>query len=173
MITYVRKCILVWSLLAVWLLAACNPCARLSRRCPPVASVQDSVWCYDTLIREVKVVDTLQVVRLVGEQMSAVVLATDTARAETRYSMAEAHLTDGGTLALRVSNKDSAEIWTKKIEALEYQLSRRERLTAVTKIKEVRYVPGFIKFLAWVGGIALLYILIRIAIKVLLSYVRF
>ncbi len=164
---------LAWLLVAAaWLMAACNPCARLSRRCPPVESVQDSVWCYDTLIREVRVVDTLQVVRLVAEQHTAVVLATDTARAETRYTRAEAHLTDGGTLALRVSNKDSADVLVKKIEALEYQLSRRERLTAVTKIKEVRYVPGFIKFLAWVGGIALLYILIKIVIRVVMMYLR-
>lgn len=163
---YLLLCIMPLSL------SACNPCARLSRRCPPVASVQDSVWCYDTIIREVRVVDTLQVVRLVAEQHTAVVLATDTARAETRYTRAVAHLTDGGALALRVSNKDSAEVWAKKIEALEYQLSRRERLTAVTKIREVRHVPGFVKFLAWVGGISLLYLLIKIVIRVVMMYMR-
>lgn len=166
------KIFYVYIFCSVAMLPACNPCARLSRRCLPVASVQDSVWCYDTLIREVRVVDTLQVVRLVKEQHTAVVLATDTARAETRYTKAVAHLTTSGTLALSVSNKDSAEVWAKKIEALEYQLSRRERLTAVTKIREVRYVPGFIKFLAWVGGIALLYLLIRIVIKVVRMYLR-
>lgn len=41
----------------------------------------------------------------------------------------------------------------------------------VVEVKEVKYIPDIIKWLAWIGGFALLYVLIRIGLWVYRKFV--
>lgn len=150
--------------------SSCSPCERLSRRCPPVESVRDSVYVHDTVVRTVYVHDTVQTVRLVPEYIYVTAPAGDTAYGETAYARAMAWLC-GGNVSLRMWNKDSAAVLVKQIEVLEQRLREMSRVSERVEVKTERYVPWIVKVLAWAGGIALLYAVgktvLRIAVRAL------
>ena len=58
-------------------LTGCDPCARLSRRCPPAATVQDSVYVRDSVWVERWRVDTVVRVRLERETIRETVRIGD------------------------------------------------------------------------------------------------
>ena len=161
-------------LLSLLLLAfsACSPCTRLSRRCAPLASVTDSVYVFDTLVRELRVVDTVQSVRLMPESVYVMAPFKDTVYATTVYARAMAWM-EGERVCLRVWNKDSAAVLTQKIVTLERQLAERGRIRTEVRMQTVYQTRGVVKLLAWIGGLLLLYMAGKAVIKLVLRYSRF
>lgn len=157
--------------LLLWLWSACSQCERLSRRCPPVASRTDSIHIHDTIMREVYIRDTIQVVRLVPEYIYVMAQAGDTAYAETAYARAMAWLC-GGNVCLNMWNKDSAAVLVKQIEVLEQRLRETSRVSESVEVKTERYIPWFVRVLAWAGGLLIAYHVGKVFIKVVIRYLR-
>lgn len=145
-------------LLPLLLLSACNPCARLSRLCPPVEAAKDSVWSHDTVFFERVVVDTQAVVRLIPQYVEVERDIEGVAEASTFYTLGRAWVEDG-KIRLSLANRDSALALVSQIRELQYQLSEKGRVTASTKTVTVYRTRGFVKFLAWSGGVFLLILL--------------
>ena len=139
-------------------LTGCDPCARMARRCPPAASVQDSVYVRDSVWVERWRVDTVVQVRLERETVRETVRIGDTARAETVYARALSYA-DGTRLVLRLENKDSAEMLVHRINTLEIRLKEAYSGRSETKVVTVYRTRGIIKAAAWFGGAALLFLL--------------
>ncbi|MCM1169975.1 MAG: hypothetical protein NC324_08590, partial [Bacteroides sp.] len=158
--------IAVLALLAAWTLSGCSPCERLSRRCPPIEYVRDSIHIHDTLIREVRITDTLMLVELVQETVRESVPIEDTAKAETDYARAEAYV-DGSNIHLTLSNKDSAEVLVQRIETLERQLREAYREFENKKVQTVYKTRGIVKAGAWIGLASVILLLLRIAYLIL------
>lgn len=157
--------------LSIWLWSSCSPCQRLERRCPPVASRTDSIHIHDTIIREVYFRDTVQVVKLVPEYIYVMAPAGDTAYGETEYARAMAWLC-GGNVCLRMWNKDSAAVLVKRIEVLEQRLREASRVSESVEVKTERYIPMFVRILAWTGGLLIAYHVGKVVLKVLVKYLR-
>lgn len=168
-----NRCQMWLVLLSLLLLAfsACSPCARLSRRCRQLSSVTDSVYVFDTLIRELRVVDTVQTVRLTPESVYVKAPVLDTVQAVTVYARALAWV-EGERICLRVWNKDSAVVLTQKIVALERQLAERGRIQTEVRVQTVYQTPPPVKLLAWIGGVLLLYVIGKSVIRLCVRYMR-
>ena len=54
-------------------MTGCDPCARLARRCPPAATVQDSVWMHDSVWVERWQTDTVVKMKLEREMVKETV----------------------------------------------------------------------------------------------------
>ncbi len=135
----------------------CDPCARLSRRCPPVENAQDSVWVHDSVRVERWQTDTVVRVRLERETVRETVDIGDTARAETMYAWALSYA-DGARLVLRLENKDSAEMLAQRLHVLESRLKEAYSRRSETKVVTEYRTRGIVKALAWCGGAALLFL---------------
>lgn len=146
-------------------LTGCDPCARLARRCPPAATVQDSVFVRDSVRIERWRVDTVVRVRLERETVRETVPLTDTARAETRYARALSHV-DGTRLILRLENKDSAEMLVQRINTLESRLKEAYSGRSETKVVTEYRTRGIVKAAAWFGLVALVALLVFIVVKI-------
>lgn len=133
----------------------CDPCARLSRRCPPAASVQDSVWVHDSVRVERWQTDTVVRVRLERETVRETVDIGDTARAETVYAWALSYA-DGARLVLRLENKDSAEMLVQRINTLESRLKEAYSRRSETKVVTQYRCRTIVKVGAWIGLAAVL-----------------
>ncbi len=82
----------------------------------------------------------------------------------------------GKTIALQAqlkqTNKGAALVVDCKADSLQVLVDKyREELQqktehSATEVVEVQYIPWIVKVLAWIGGIMLAYIIIRIAIKI-------
>ncbi|MCM1168883.1 MAG: hypothetical protein NC324_02995 [Bacteroides sp.] len=156
----------VLALLAAWIFSGCSPCERLSRRCPSVEYVRDSIHIHDTLIREVRITDTLMKVELIRETVNVTIPIKDTARANTLYANAVSWV-DNDMLRLELSNRDSAEIMVQRIETLERQLREAYREIENNKVQTVYKTRGIVKIGAWIGLAAVAYMAIRLLILIL------
>ena len=152
-------------------MSSCTPCKQLERRCPPAVSRTDSIHIHDTVIREVYIRDTVQVVKLVPEYIYVMARAGDTAYGETEYARAMAWLC-GGNICMQMWNKDSAAVLVKQIEILEERLREVSHLKNEVEIREVRYIPMFVRIMAWAGGLFIAYHLGKVFIKVAVRYLR-
>lgn len=150
---------------AVAFLASCEPCARLSRRCPPVASetvtVHDSVHVTDTVYLH----DTLREVKLVPGEASAVGYETDTVTVETQYATATAYVSAGSIIA-HIHNKDSALALVTETERLRRLVRFHSQRAEKVEVKCEVYVPKAVKGLAWTGGAAILAVLVWLILAV-------
>lgn len=146
-------------------LTGCDPCARLARRCPPAATVQDSVFVRDSVWIERWRVDTVVRVRLERETVRETVPLTDTARAETRYARALSHV-DGARLVLRLENKDSAEMLVQRINTLESRLKEAYKGRSETKVVTRYRCRTIVKVGAWIGLAAVLSLLGYLAARI-------
>lgn len=147
------------------LCVGCDPCARLSRRCPPAATVQDSVWIHDSVRIERWRVDTVVRVRLERETVRETVDIGDTARAETVYAWALSYA-DGARLVLRLENKDSAEMLAQRLHVLESRLKEAYNWRSETKVVTKYRTRGIVKAAAWFGLVALVALLVFIVMKI-------
>lgn len=155
----------------VLLVSGCNPCARLSRRCPPAASRTDSIYIHDTIIRTEKVLDTAMLLRLLQRFISVTSPAGDTAYAETEYARAMAWLC-GKNICLNMWNKDSGVVDVPKIEVTEQHLRETSRVSESVEVKTERYIPWFVRVMAWAGGLLIAYHVGKVFIKVVVRYMR-
>ena len=157
--------------LLIWLSASCSPCQQLAKRCPPVESRTDSIHIHDTVIREVYFRDTVQVVKLVPEYIYVMAPAGDTAYGETEYARAMAWLC-GWNVCMQMWNKDSAAVLVKQIEVLEQRLREMSRVSESVEVKTERYIPWFVRVLAWAGGLFIAYHVGKVVLKVVVRYLR-
>ena len=125
----------------------CDPCARLARRCPPAATVQDSVWVHDSVWVERWTTDTVVKVKLERETVRETVPIGDTARAETAYAWALSYA-DGTRLVLRLENKNALKV------QLREAYSQRSETKVVTEYK----CRTVVKVGAWIGLAAVLFL---------------
>lgn len=139
--------------------AGCDPCARLARKCPPAAGVQDSVWVHDSVWVERWAVDTVVKVKLERETVKETAPPADTAFAETAYSQALSYLHDGN-LVLRLENKDSAEMiltaYHTLLNAYREAVSSRHEVQVQTVYK----CRPIVQAGAWFGLASLLYLIV-------------
>ena len=133
----------------------CDPCARLARRCPPAATVQDSVWVHDSVWVERWTTDTVVKVKLERETVRETVPIGDTARAETAYARALSYA-DGTRLVLRLENKDSAEMLAQRLHVLESRLKEAYNRRSETKVVTEYRTRGIVKAAAWFGLVVVL-----------------
>lgn len=148
---------LVVAVLVVLLLGltGCDPCARLARRCPPAATVQDSVWVHDSVWVERWQTDTVVRVRLERETVKEVVGIFDTARAETAYACAVSFVMGKG-MVLKLWNKDSADMLVKQLNELKVQLREAYSQRSETKVVTEYRTRGIVKAAAWFGLVVVL-----------------
>ena len=143
----------------------CDPCARLARRCPPAATVQDSVWVHDSVWVERWTTDTVVKVKLERETVRETVRIGDTARAETAYARALSYA-DGTRLVLRLENKDSAEMLVQRINTLESRLKEAYSARSEVKVQTVYKCRTVVKVGAWIGLAAVLSLLGYLAARI-------
>ena len=140
-------------------MTGCDPCARLARRCPTAATVQDSVWMHDSVWVERWQTDTVVKVKLERETVKETAPPTDTAFAETAYSQALSYLHDGN-LVLRLQNKDSAEMiltaYHTLLNAYREAVSSRHEVQVQTVYK----CSPIVQAGAWFGLASLLYLIV-------------
>lgn len=158
--------VLALALLGMLLLSTqgCDPCARLSRRCPPSASVRDSIYVHDSIHVYRWTVDTLVRVLLERETVKEAVGIADTARAETSYAEAVSYA-DGTRLVLRMWNKDSAELLTRQVRMLEERLREAYSQRSETKVVTVFKCRKIVQAGAWTGLVAVIALIVYIALK--------
>ena len=133
----------------------CDPCARLARRCPPAATVQDSVWVYDSVWVERWTTDTVVRVKLERETVKEVVGISDTAFAETAYACAVSFVM-GESMVLRLWNKDSADVLVRQLNELKVQLREAYSQRSETKVVTEYRTRGIVKAAAWFGLVVVL-----------------
>lgn len=140
-------------------MTGCDPCARLARRCPPAATVQDSVWMHDSVWVERWQTDTVVKMKLEREMVKETAPPADTAFAETAYSQALSYLHDGN-LVLRLQNKDSAEMiltaYHTLLNAYREAVSSRHEVQVQTVYK----CRPIVQAGAWFGLASLLYLIV-------------
>ena len=146
-------------------LTGCDPCARLARRCPPAATVQDSVWVHDSVWVERWTVDTVVRVKLERETVRETVRIGDTARAETAYAWALSYA-DGARLVLRLENKDSADMLVRQLNELKVQLREAYSQRSETKVVTEYKCRTVVKVGAWIGLAAVLSLLGYLAARI-------
>lgn len=134
-------------------------------------SSRDSISVLDSVNRRVTFNFVNQPVKLIPQYFSVSAPAGDTARAETAYSAAMAWLC-GDNVNLQLWNKDSAEVLVKQIEILEERLREVSHLKNEVEIREVRYIPMFVRIMAWAGGLLIAYHVGKVVLKVLVRYLR-
>ena len=140
-------------------LTGCDPCARLSRRCPPTATVRDSVWVHDSVWVERWRTDTVVRVRLERETVREAVPFADTAFAETAYAQALSCLHDGN-LVLRLENKDSAEMLLSAYHELRNAYREAVASRHEVQVRTVYKCRPIVKAGAWFGLASLLYLIV-------------
>lgn len=143
----------------------CDPCARLARRCPPAATVQDSVWVHDSVWVERWTTDTVVKVKLERETVRETVPIGDTARAETAYAWALSYA-DGTRLVLRLENKDSADMLVRQLNALKVQLREAYSQRSETKVVTEYKCRTIVKAGAWIGLAAVAALIVCIVLKI-------
>lgn len=137
----------------------CDPCARLSRRCPPVENAQDSVWIHDSVWVDRWRTDTVVRVKLERETVREAVPLADTARAETRYARALSYA-DGARLVLRLENKDSAEMLLSAYHTLRNAYREAVSSRHEVQVRTVYKCRPIVKAGAWFGLASLLYLIV-------------
>lgn len=144
---------------------ACDPCARLARRCPPAASVQDSVYVRDSVWVERWTTDTVVKVKLERETVREVVGISDTAFAETAYACAVSFVM-GKSMVLRLWNKDSADMLVRQLNEMKVRLREAYSQRSETKVVTEYRTRGIVKAAAWFGLAALVALLVFIVVKI-------
>lgn len=140
-------------------LTGCDPCARLSRRCPPTATVRDSVWVHDSVWVDRWRTDTVVRVKLERETVREAVPLADTARAETRYARALSYA-DGARLVLRLENKESAEMLLSAYHTLRNAYREAVSSRHEVQVRTVYKCRPIVKAGAWFGLASLLYLIV-------------
>ena len=153
-------------ILTAYLVFSCSPCERLSRRCPPVEYVRDSIHVTDTCWFETIIVDTPMVVKLPPEYIYIVRPHHDTVKGETAFTRGMAWC-DGESLNLELINKDSAEVLAQRIKTLERQLRYWQKFREQTNVKTEYRTRGIVKVGAWIGLAAVVLIVLYIILLIL------
>lgn len=146
-------------------LTGCDPCARLARRCPPAATVQDSVWVHDSVWVERWTVDTVVKVKLERETVKEVAGISDTAFAETAYACAVSFVM-GKSMVLRLWNKDSADMLVRQLNELKVQLREAYSKRSETKVVTEYKCRTIVKAGAWIGLAAVAALIVYIVLKI-------
>ena len=160
------------SLILMVLLAGCNPCKRLARRCPPNVVVKDSIIIKETIKYKPRIIydtipgDTVRVERIVQVEKP---IDIDRISAENKYGEAEAGVT-ASRLWLELRQKD--QVITHMLDSAEKEITYwREQYNEKvgTVVVKERYVPKFYRVASWYGAgltiLLLLYIVVRKTIK--------
>ena len=143
------------------IMASCNPCERLSKRCPAAITMPDSVWVHDSVWVERWRVDTVVRVRLERETVRETVPLTDTARAETAYACAVSYAV-GQRIVLDLANKDSVEMLLSAYHELRNAYREKRSNRNEVQVQTVYKCRPIIQTGAWIGLAAIIYILVRI-----------
>ena len=144
----------------------CDPCARLARRCPPAATVQDSVWVHDSVWVERWTTDTVVKVKLERETVKEVAGISDTAFAETAYACAVSFVM-GKSMVLRLWNKDSADMLVRQLNELKVQLREAYSKRSETKVVTEYKCRTIVKAGAWIGLAAVLLLVGYLAARII------
>jgi hypothetical protein len=159
-------------ILLMIIMAGCNPCQRLARRCPPNVVVKDSIIIKETIKYKPRFIydtipgDTVRVERIVQVDKP---IDIDRITADNKYAMAEAGVTDS-RLWLELRQKD--QVIEHLIDSAEKEITYwREQYNEKdgTVIVKERYIPKFYHVAAWYGAgltiLLLLYTVVRKTIK--------
>ncbi len=149
----------------------CDPCARLARRCPPAATVQDSVWMHDSVWVERWQTDTVVRVKLERETVKEVARISDTAFAETAYACAVSFVM-GKSMVLRLWNKDSADMLVRQLNELKVQLREAYSQRSETKVVTEYKCRTIVKVGAWIGLAAVAALIVFIVLKIKKIFMR-
>lgn len=149
----------------------CDPCARLARRCPPAATVQDSVWVHDSVWVERWTVDTVVRVKLERETVKEVAGISDTAFAETAYACAVSFVM-GKSMVLRLWNKDSADMLVRQLNELKVRLREAYSQRSETKVVTEYKCRTIVKAGAWIGLAAVAALIVYIVLKIRKIFMR-
>lgn len=152
-------------------MTACDPCARLARRCPPAATVQDSVWVHDSVWVERWTVDTVVRVKLERETVKEVAGISDTAFAETAYACAVSFVM-GKSMVLRLWNKDSADMLVRQLNELKVRLREAYSQRSETKVVTEYKCRTIVKAGAWIGLAAVAALIVYIVLKIKKIFMR-
>lgn len=147
--------------------SACNPCARLSRRCPPAVTSRDSVHVHDTVTITRWVTDTAVEAALRRELARVKALLGDTARTETSYAEAAAWVTDGG-IWLELQNKECAAVDVPVFHEKEESRHEESRTKTETVVVKEYRTRGIVAAAAWFGLAAALWVVIRAVLRAFL-----
>ena len=150
------------------IMASCNPCERLSKRCPAATTMHDSVWIHDSVWVEHWQTDTVVKVLLKHEIVEKTIPTNntcqpDSAFAETSYAQALSFLQDGN-LILRLKNKDSAEMLLTAYHTLRNAYHEALSSSHAVQVQTVYKCRPIIQTGAWIGLAAIIYILVRIVL---------
>lgn len=148
--------------------SACNPCARLSRRCLPQESSRETLYVHDTVTRTIWRTDSAENIALRRELERVRTLLRDTARAETSLASAEAWV-DGDALCLNLRNKDSARVDVPVYHEKEESRHEENRDKTETKVVIEYRIPKIVGAAAWFGLASLLWIILRVVIRIFLK----
>lgn len=166
-------------LLGIILLSSCVTQRRCSDKFPQVSTtnIKDStVITHETRYYDSIIYKVVEIPKLV--KRDSVVIRYENGQAVTdrlylkgRYSEAIAYL-DGSRLKGQLTESGwlTVEMKLKLQEKTIKEL--QSKTTETVKIVPQKYVPGFVKLLAWVGGLFLLLILLFIAYKVAKVYFK-
>ena len=143
----------------------CDPCARLARRCPPAATMQDSVWVHDSVWVERWQTDTVVKVKLERETVKEVAGISDTAFAETAYACAVSFVM-GKSMVLRLWNKDSADMLVRQLNELKVRLREAYSQRSETKVVTEYKCRTIVKAGAWIGLAAVAALIVYIVLKI-------
>ena len=152
-------------------LTGCDPCARLARRCPPTATVRDSVWVHDSVWVERWRTDTVVRVKLERETVREAVPLADTAFAETAYACAVSFVM-GKSMVLRLWNKDSADMLVRQLNELKVQLREAYSQRSETKVVTEYQCRTVVKIGAWIGLAAVAALIVFIVLKIKKIFIR-
>lgn len=153
------------------LVTGCDPCARLARKCPPAATVQDSVYVRDSVWVERWQTDTVVRVRLERETVKEVVGISDTAMAETAYACAVSFVI-GKSMVLKLWNKDSADMLVKQLNEMKVQLREAYSHRSETKVVTEYKCRTIVKVGAWIGLAAVAALIVFIVLKIKKIFMR-
>ncbi len=143
------KKFVIWLVLAVLFIASCTKTIYLPIHTTETVTVHDTTVLHttDTLVKvpEVRLQDIVDVTDTLELRSS---LALSRAWLDTTFNALRGTLVQNGKLPVQIVER----------ERIVYRDSIRDREVPVPVevTKEVRYVPWFVKVLAWLGGIGLL-----------------
>ena len=156
------------------MLASCNPCKRLARKCPPqvVTEIRDSIVYRDTVIYRDRIIydsipgDTIEVQKLIPVENK---LNVSPITADSKYAEATAWV-ESSRLKLRLRQKE--QVITHILDSADREVTHWKEMyhnKNETTIVKQRYVPKFYRVASWYGAgltiLLLLYIVVRKKIK--------
>lgn len=144
---------------ALLILSSCATQKRCSNKFPPAENSRiDSVYIYRDMVRWKDTIIYKELPPVVIERYASI---KDTLKLTGSYSEAFAWVSDGNILGKLNEGIKPAKI--------EYKIKEVEviKTKVVREVEQVKFVPKFTQWFAWVGIIALILIIIKVSLRFL------